>query len=201
MPLYIPALGPSVPRTWGKLARFVGRLLLKVCNWRIEGEICNAPKFMLVMAPHTSWWDFTNNLGVMLATGIEVSWFIANKYTRWPLGTLIRYIGGVPVERSSRQDLVSQMVDHINGKDQFVLAIFPEGTRKKVTKWKTGFWYIATQSKLSVQVVSVDYKKRATIFGPVLDLSDDIDADIEKIQSFFQQATARYPAQFGGQYL
>lgn len=199
--MYIPTVGSNVPRTWGFLARAIGRMLLRMCRWHIEGEICDEPKFVLVMAPHTSWWDFTNNLGVMLSTGIDVSWFIANKYTWWPVGGIIRSMGGVPVERSSRHDLVTQMVNHITNSSQFVLAISPEGTRKKVLTWKTGFWYIAKQSKIPVQLISFNYDKRATVFGPVLELSDDIEVDLKRVQEYYRGAAAMYPEKFGGDFL
>ena len=95
------------------------------------------------MAPHTSWWDFTTNFGVLLALGLHASWFIASKYTKGVLGKLVAYVGAVPVERKERTDMVAQMANQFLVNDKFLLAVFPEGTRNPVPTWKTGFWHIA----------------------------------------------------------
>jgi len=168
-------------------------MILRGCRWHIEGEICQAPKIVFVMAPHTSWWDFTTNLGVLLATGLHASWFIANKYTKGRVGKFLAYLGAVPVERGARSDMVVQMASQFAVRDKFLLAIFPEGTRKLVPKWKSGFWYIAKRAQVPVQLIAVDYAKRATVFGPVMKLSDDKEQDIQGMRDFFKTVTARRP--------
>jgi len=145
------------------------------------------------MAPHTSWWDFTTNLGIKLATGFHISWFIANKYTVGLFGKGLEFLGAVPIERSSSNDTVEKMAEEFAKREQFVLAIFPEGTRKPVEKWKTGFWHIAKQANVPVQLVAVDYAKRATVFGPIIELSDDKDSDIRKMRSYFKPIVAKRP--------
>ena len=191
--MYIPELGELLPRRGNCFSKWLGRLLMRLCNWQIEGEICQSPKFVVALGPHTSWWDFTTNLGVLLAIGLHASWFIANKYTKGEVGRLLTFFGAVPVERSERSDLVSQMVREFNNRSQFVLAIFPEGTRRPVDSWKTGFWHIAKQAGVPVQLVGVDYEKRATVFGPIVELSDDKNRDIRTMQLFFQQVTPKHP--------
>lgn len=163
------------------------------CRWHIEGEVCQVPKVVFVMAPHTSWWDFTTNLGVLLATGIHASWFIANKYTKGVVGKFLTFLGAVPVERGERTDLVTQMASQFAARDKFLLAIFPEGTRKYVPKWKSGFWYIAKRAQVPVQLIAVDYARRATVFGPVMTLTDDKDKDIQTMRTHFKTVTAQRP--------
>lgn len=164
---------------------------MRLCRWRMEGEICQSSKFIFVMGPHTSWWDFTTNFGVLLALGIHVSWFIANKYTKGVVGKMLAYVGAVPVERSKSSDMVAQMAAQFHGRNKFLLAVFPEGTRKPVPQWKSGFWHIAKQARIPVQLVAVDYKKRATVFGPILELSDDKEADIRRMREYFKSVTPK----------
>lgn len=191
--MYIAELGNQMPRRGNRFSKWLGRMLMRLCRWHIEGEICNSPKLICLMGPHTSWWDFTNNLGVLLALGLDASWFIANKYTKGVAGTILAYLGAVPVERSQRTDMVTQMAGQFMARDQLVLAIFPEGTRKPVPAWKTGFWHIAKKANVAVQLITLDYTKRATIFGPVITLTDDMDADIRHMRSYFKNVTARRP--------
>jgi len=191
--MFLPTLGPQVPQQGNFFSKWLGRVLLRVCRWRIEGEVCSLPKFVFVMGPHTSWWDFTNNLGVKLALGLHVSWFIANKYTKGVVGKLLGSIGAVPVERNSRNDMVTQMANEFTAREKFLLAIFPEGTRKPVEKWKSGFWHIAKQAGVPVQLVAVDYAKRATVFGPIIELSQDKDQDIKLMRQYFKTVVAKRP--------
>ena len=113
----------------------------------------------------------------------------------------MRKLGGIPIHRSASHNVVSQIVDTFNASDRLLLAIAPEGTRRKVDRWKTGFWYIAVQAGVPVQLVSFDYEKRVTECGPVIDLSDDIDADMQRIQSYYKGVKAKHPEKFGGEYL
>ena len=113
----------------------------------------------------------------------------------------MRWLGGIPVKRDASHNLVSQIVQTFNENDKLLLALFPEGTRKKVVKWKTGFWHIAVQADIPIQLVSLDYDRRVTIFGPVIELSDSLEADMERIQKYFQGVRAKHPDKFGGEYL
>lgn len=198
---YVPQIGPEVPRWGNKLTRAIGRLLLDGCRWRIEGQIPNAARFVIVLAPHTSSWDFLTNIGVMLAVGFKSYWLVADAYDWWPLEYFLRWLGGIPVDRSMPRDLVSHMVKRFEENDKFILAIFPEGTRKRVRQWKTGFWHIAAGAGVPIQLVAVDYEKRASIFGPVIEPSGQIDEDLKKIRIFFQGVKGKHPDQFDPGYL
>lgn len=106
---------------------------------------------------------------------------------------MLAFFGAVPVERNQRTDMVTQMADEFIKRDRFVLAIFPEGTRKPVPAWKTGFWHIAKQANIPVQLIAVDYAKRATIFGPVITLSEDKEEDIRQMRAYFKTVSAKRP--------
>ncbi len=191
--MLIPKLGDAIPQRGNRFSKWLGRLLMRLCRWRAEGELCQSPKVLFVLAPHTSWWDFTNNFGLLLAMGLHASWFIADKYTKGVAGKCLAYFGAVPVDRSVHSDMVTQMANHFKTHDKFFLAILPEGTRKPVPKWRTGFWHIAKQAQVPVQLVAIDYAKRATVFGPVMMLSDDMESDIQYMRAFFRPVTARHP--------
>lgn len=191
--MHIPKISEQLPRRGNPFSRFMGRSLMRICRWRVEGELCQSPKFVFVMAPHTSWWDFTNNFGLLLALGLHASWFIANKYTKGFVGNLLAFFGAVPVERSESRNMVGQMAEAFIQREKFVLAIFPEGTRKPVPQWKTGFWHIAKQAGVPVQLVALDYSKRATVFGPVMELSEDKEKDIQQMRDFFKSVHPKRP--------
>ena len=167
--------------------------MLRVLRWHAEGEPCPQPKCLFVMAPHTSWWDFTNNFALLLASGLHASWFIANKYTKGFIGPCLTYFGAIPVDRNQRSDMVTQMAKQFLQHDKFLLVIFPEGTRRPVPMWKTGFWHIAKQANVPIQLVTVDYRKRSTVFGPLLYITDDVESDMQKMRQHFNSTMAKYP--------
>ena len=137
----------------------------------------------------------------MLALGFQASWLIAAKHVRWPLANFMRRFGGIPVHRSASQDVVSQTVKAFMDKDKLLLALSPEGTRKKVTRWKTGFWHIASQAGVPIQLVSFDYSRRIVECGPVIEVSNNIEDDMRQIQEYYKKVQAKDPDKFGGEYL
>ena len=197
----IPELGPLTPQTSNAFTRAFGRMLLRIFRWRVTGKMHNAPKFVVIWAPHTSAWDFFIAHASRLAIGFQSSWLIAARHARWPLGGLMRRLGAMPIHRSASHNVVSQIVNTFNDSDRLLLALSPEGTRKKVERWKTGFWYIAVQAGVPIQLVSFDYDRRITECGPVIEPSEDIEADMRRIQEYYKGVTAKCPDKFGGEYL
>lgn len=199
--MHIPQLGPLTPQKSNVLTRAIGRFLLFGLRWQVKGTVYNAPKLVMVLAPHTSTCDFLVGLASMLAVGFRSSWLIAAKHTWWPLGIFMRRLGGIPVHRSAPHDVVSQMVKTFNDNDKLLFALSPEGTRKKVTKWKTGFWHIAANAGVPIQLISFDYARRITECGPVIETSNNIEADMKLIQNYYKGVQAKYPSKFDGEYL
>ncbi len=197
----IPELGPLTPRRGNVLTRAIGRFLLAAFRWQVKGKMHNAPKFVMLLAPHTSLWDFYTPNATMMAVGFRSSWLVAASLTFWPLGIFVRWLGGMPVHRSAHHNLVSQIVKKFNDSDSLVLSLFPEGRLSKVDKWKTGFWHIAVQAGVPIQLISLDYDKRVTEFGPVIEPSHSIEADMERIQKYYKDVQAKHPEKFGGEYL
>ncbi len=196
----IPTLKNNTPKTNSVIKKAIGRFMLWCYRWRVEGEVHNAKKFMVILAPHTSYWDFLTNMGTMLALGVHNRWFVADAFCWWPLGYFMRWMGGIPIDRSCPQDLVSFTISKFADHDELILALYPEGTTRKVEKWKTGFWRIAHGAGVPIQFLAVDYEKRASVFGPVIQPTDNIEADMKKIHAFFKDVTPKTPGNFAGEY-
>ena len=124
-------LSPSLPRRGNWLARAVGRLSYKLTGWRVEGQLPDVPKLVLVGAPHTSYWDAPLAIGFFFATGLDCRWMAKKEAFKQPLGGLIRRMGAIPVNRQDPGNLVQQVIDEMNRSEKFVLIITPEGSRTK----------------------------------------------------------------------
>ncbi|MFC1481445.1 1-acyl-sn-glycerol-3-phosphate acyltransferase [Candidatus Neomarinimicrobiota bacterium] len=194
--MYFPELGPEVPQSGGRGRRWVGRLLLVLCRWHVSGQIPNRSKLIMVLAPHTSLMDFLTAIATMLATGFHCNFLMAAGYFWWPLGSLLRWLGGNPVNQYMRNNLVAQISSTLRDSDKYILGIFPEGKRIKVMDWKTGFLRIANSTGAPMQLVTLDYDKRVTDFGQVMESTGNLVLDMESVQKYFQGAVGKNPEHF-----
>ena len=197
----IPQLGSAIPSRGNIVSKAIGRFMLIILRWKVIGEVHNVSKLVVIVAPHTSWTDFWVCLATKLTLGLHASWLIADTYTKWPVGIIIKWLGGISVNRQRNNNLVSSVVTTFNDEDALVLGILPEGTRKKVIKWKSGFWYIAKGAGVPIQLASLDYDKRCFDFGLVIETTENIDSDMRDIQNYYKNVTPRHPRKFGGEYL
>lgn len=193
----IPAPGPSVPLLQSARAQRLGVWLLRRLGWQISGQLPDLPKMVVAVAPHTSNWDFIVALAASFALGIKISFLGKHSIFIWPLNQFLRRFGGIPVQRSHAHGVVGQLVDNFAREPQLILGIAPEGTRKKVTLWKSGFWQIARQAGVPILLVGLDFASKTVVFGPVLTPTDDFAADLAQMKAFFATMQARYPANFG----
>lgn len=185
-----------MPRRHSTLLRLVGALGARVLGWRVEGELPNVAKAVLIVAPHTSNWDFFVGLFIDLALDLDAHWLGKHSIFRWPVKRLLVRLGGIPVERSSSKNYVDQMVEEFARRDALVLAIAPEGTRKKVESWRSGFYHIARGAGIPIVLVALDYRRKAVVLGPVFEPTGEFDADIGRIKAHYAQYTARHPELF-----
>jgi 1-acyl-sn-glycerol-3-phosphate acyltransferase len=176
-----------------ELLRGFFRFYFRLIGWRIQGEIPDIPKFVIIAAPHTSNWDFVLFLGLAFHLRKDVRYMGKSELFRWPIGGFFRWCGGYPVERSKSQGMVDQMVEAFRTNDRFILLIAPEGTRSKVSEWKTGFYHIAKKVGVPIATGYVDSISRICGTGPVFTLTDDMQADIKNIQSFFAGKVGIHP--------
>ena len=162
-------------------------------GWSVAGNLPDEPKFVIAVVPHTSNLDFPVGLILIFSLGLRLD-FLGKDTLFWePLGSVLRWLGGVPIDRSVRGGLVDQAVKHFGERDQFVLAIAPEGTRAKVDRWKTGFYHIAYQAGVPIVPVGFDYATKTIQIGPPLTPSGDMEADFAALRSFFAGIQGRHP--------
>jgi 1-acyl-sn-glycerol-3-phosphate acyltransferase len=177
-----------------RLSRASGRAL----GWRVVVEQPVPDKCVIVGAPHTSLWDWAAAMLLMAGTNLRFRWLAKDTAFWWPLGVLLRGLGGWPVNRRSRNNLVQQVVDAFNTHDLLRIAISPEGTRRVAGYWKTGFYYMALGAAVPIVMGYVDYRRRIVGFGPSFMPSGDIYADFEILRQFYAQMTGKHA---GGQSL
>jgi len=175
------------------LMRGLAFAFLKVFGWRLEGRLPDVNKLVVIAAPHTSNWDLPILLSLAFALKAKASWLGKHTLFRWPFGFLFRWMGGIPVYRSASQNVVAQSVEMFRNSEKLILAIPPEGTRGKVSHWKTGFYYIALGAEVPISLGFMDYKRKASGLGPTLYPTGDIEADMEIIRNFYANVTGKYP--------
>jgi 1-acyl-sn-glycerol-3-phosphate acyltransferase len=169
----------------------IGRGVLHVMGWRIEGNIPDLPKLVIIAAPHTSNWDFVVGIAAKFALRLKVLWLGKDSLFRWPLGALMRSLGGLPVDRSSPNAVVNQMVDSFARHESLVLALAPEGTRKRVDRWRTGFYHIAHGAGVPIVPVALNWGERAIQIGQPFTTTGNLETDIAALQHRFASVEGR----------
>lgn len=164
----------------------VAALTLRLLGWRVVGSLPAERKYVLIGAPHTSNWDFPLMLLAVLKIGMDVHWLGKSSLFRAPFGGLMRWLGGIPVDRSKSNNLVSQLADQYRARDQLVLLIPPEGTRAQVERWKSGFYYVATGAGVPILLGFLDAGRRELGFGPLFYPRGDYERDLTAIQTFYR---------------
>lgn len=182
-------LGPRVilPLHW------LGRLIFWVIGWRIVGQEPNIAKYVVIVAPHTSNWDLPLCISGSCVIRIRASWLAKHTVFWWPLGSVLRYFGGIALDRSKAHHIVKQAVEEFSKRDRMVLALAPEGTRAKTEFWKSGFYYIALKANVPLVLCFADYGRKVGGFGPTIHLTGDVDADMAVIRNFYDAVTPRHP--------
>ena len=175
------------------LIRGLAFSFLKVFGWRLEGRLPDVDKLVVIAAPHTSNWDLPVLLSLAFALRAKACWLGKHTLFRRPFGFLFRWMGGIPVYRSASKNMVAQSVEMFRNSEKLILTIPPEGTRSKVSHWKTGFYYIALGAEIPIAMAFIDYKRKATGVGPTLYPTGNIEADMEVIRNFYATVTAKYP--------
>jgi 1-acyl-sn-glycerol-3-phosphate acyltransferase len=180
-----------------RLIRGPAHVFLRLLGWRLGDPPPPLRRYVLIGAPHTSNWDGFLLFVVTLAAGVKLTVLMKDSLFRWPLGPIVRALGGKPIDRSRSMDMAQQFLDLFASHEDMVIAIAPEGTRKRVSFWKSGFYEIAEQAGVPLVLGYLDYAKREGGFGPVVEPGDDIDADMEIIRTFYATKSPKYPEQAG----
>lgn len=173
--------------------RLISMLCLKIMGWRIVGQLPEHPKVVIVGAFHTSNWDFVIGLFTAFMLKVKAYWVGKDNLFIAPFDIVFRWFGGIPINRSVSQNLVGRIIEIFGEREELVLALAPEGTRRKVQYWKTGFYHIAVGAGVPIALGFIDYRRKLCGLGPTFMPTGDIVADMEKIRAFYSGITAKFP--------
>ena len=175
------------------LAEWVGRTALKLMGWRIEGELPRLDKFVAIGAHHTSNWDFVIFIALKFVLRLNARWFGKHSIFRWPFGGLMRSWGGIPIQRHLSLNMVEQAIQGFRDNREFILVLSPEGTRRKVERWKMGFYHIALGAGVPIVPGALDFANRRVVIGAPFQPTGDAEADLQALLAFFRPYVPKKP--------
>ena len=181
-----PPVPPNLPQFAPSFAAPICRWIFARCGWRVAGEFPNVAKLVVIAAPHSTNWDVVWGLLVKVGLRLDIRFIGKREAFVWPLGPLLRSFGGIPIDRSAAHGVVGEMRRQFESHERFWLAIAPEGTRKKVQKWKSGFWHIAHDAGVPILPVYFHYPEKTVGLGPLIHPGGDVDADMTRIREFYR---------------
>lgn len=176
-----------------RLMRTGSRAFMKLAGWRVEGELpASARKCVLIAAPHTSNWDLPYTLMAAFILRLNPYWMGKSSIFKPPFGALMRWLGGIAVNRDQSSNLVAASAAALQAADGPVqLIVPPQGTRSQVTQWKTGFYYIAQTAGLPILLAYIDYPNKRVGIGPLFQPSGDVERDMQAIKAFYAPMRGR----------
>ncbi len=173
--------------------RMLSQLIMWLSSWKIVGDAPKEKKFIMIAAPHTSNWDFLYARSAFYILRIPMRYTIKSELFFFPLGAILKAMGGISIDRNQKGNMVDKMVDIYKGEDQMSILITPEGTRSHSPEWKKGFYYIALKAKIPIYLGYLDYSKKHAGIGPRILPSGDYEKDLKEIQDFYRGIVAKYP--------
>jgi 1-acyl-sn-glycerol-3-phosphate acyltransferase len=174
------------------LSRFI---LYKLLGWKTIGHFpTDIKKFVIIAAPHTHWTDFPLGLAVKWAEGLKANYIGKASLFKPPFGFIFRWLGGAPVDRSKSTNLVDSIIEIFNSREHFILGLSPEGTRKKTTTWKTGFYFIAKGANVPIVMATLDFKNKQIKISKPYYATDNQDLDFKHFHQYFKGVVGKVPA-------
>ena len=195
-PLHAPALGSAIPRWGSGLVHRLSRGLMWLLGWRFAGSVPNLPKMVLVGAPHTSNWDFLLAMMVIFALQVRVYWLGKHTFVNGPLKPLLLKLGGVAVNRRASSGGVNQVAAQFQEREQFLLGLAPEGTRRAVPHWRMGFFYIAQAAQVPILPVALDYGCKTLSIGEPVWPEVGETAVLAHLRTFYEGVQGKRPELF-----
>ena len=190
---HVLPLPPNAPRVAPHpFGRWLGRTILRLGGWRMVGAFPDIPKLVLIGAPHSSNWDGVWGFAAKLALGLDIKILGKRELFWWPLGPLLARLGVIAVDRTAAHGVVEQLATLMGQADKFWFGLAPEGTRKPVERWKTGFWKIAQAADVPVLPAYFHYPDRVIGIGPLFHLTPDMGADMARIRAWYRPWQGRH---------
>jgi 1-acyl-sn-glycerol-3-phosphate acyltransferase len=178
------------------MMRGLYRFFFKRAGWKIKGVIPRSlHKYVMVVAPHTSNWDFLVGLAARSILDIDTYYVAKKELFKFPAGWLFRKLGGFPVDRSRSSNFVDAVVDLFKDKERFSICLTPEGTRSYAEKWKTGFYYIALKAQIPIVMVAFNYATKEVIVNPPFYPTGNIEQDIKYMKDYYKKIPGKIPDQ------
>jgi len=177
-------------------SKFSNWLLFKCMGWKAEVTEPHPDKYIICLAPHTSNWDFLIGQLYNRAKGMKSNFLMKKEWFVWPLGPIFRRMGGIAVERKKHTSMTDAMAETAKQTNHFRLCITPEGTRKPVTEWKKGFYFIALKAELPILLYGLDYEKKLIRCTKTIIPTGDLEQDMSEIKSYFKDFKGKKPKNF-----
>lgn len=171
-------------------------LLCDVMGWKLNVTEPIPEKFVICLAPHTSNWDFVIGQLYALATGLKSNFLMKREWFVWPLASLFRKLGGIPVWRDRHTSMTDNLATEAKKASHFVLCITPEGTRSLNPDWKLGFYFIAQKAGIPILLFAADYASKTVICTKTIVPSGDVDADMKIVKNYYKDIKGKHPEKF-----
>jgi len=176
------------------MKKIIGKLVLFISRWKTTyPDEFNIDKCVMLAVPHTSNWDLLYALAVYWKYGVDAKFLIKDDYTKGIVGFLFRWLGAIGINRKKNNNMINYSKELFDANDKFVMLVPAEGTRKRVNKWKTGFYHIAKKADVPVALGFLDYKERLTGVGGLIELTDNFENDMQRIEDFYKDKTGKHP--------
>jgi len=170
--------------------------ILKKTGWRFEVNIPPTPKCVICVAPHTSNWDFIVGEVGIRSVGMSSGFLMKDTWFFFPLGYILKSLGGIPVKRSAHTGVSEHVVEAFNNHEHLWVAVTPEGTRSPNSNWHKGFLHIAREAGVPIALAYIDYEQKVACVDRIFNMSDDVDADMVAIKSYYSKRKGKHPEKF-----
>ena len=175
------------------MLRWLATRVYRWCGWTVEGKAPEQRKCVIIAAPHTSNWDFFYTLCLAFILRLKPTIMMKSDWFFWPMGPVFRWLGAIPVDRRSANNMVAQSIAAFAQREGLMLVVPPSGTRGKVVRWKTGFYHIAHGAGVPILMGFLDYQRKAGGLGPLFNPTGDIDRDMPEIRHFYRHVSGKHP--------
>jgi len=176
------------------MKRAFWKFLFKISGWRIEGRNPELKKYVIIVAPHTSYWDFFVGYITRNALGFRTDFLVKDEMFKYPLiSSFLRSRGAHPVDRNKNTSIVERVVSLFHENEAFIFTVTPEGTRSYVEKWRSGFYRIAVLANVPIVLVGFDFEKKTVYFQQPYWPKNDWEADLELFLAFYRTLKGRHP--------
>ncbi len=179
-------VGDQVARRGNSLSQWLGRSLLRLTGWTVQGPIADLPKMVMIGAPHTSNMDGVLAIATLTAFRLRAGTMIKDTAFKGPMGPVLRWLGAIPINRRAAGGVVGASVGAFRDSEKLILLIAPEGTRSCAEEWKRGFHLIASAANVPILPAAIDYLRKRITFGAPVFTTGDYDADLGRILDFYR---------------